>query len=59
MVAASPHAELSVQQELFPAEAAVFFGSEQAETAASLYRSVSKPRGREVGRTARNTARPR
>lgn len=41
-------AELAVQQELFPAEAAVPFGSEQAEIAARLYRAVSKPRGREV-----------
>lgn len=41
-------AELGVQQELFPAAAAVPFGAEQADTAARLYRSVAKARGREV-----------
>lgn len=41
-------AELGVQQELFPAEAAVPFGVEQAEVAARLYRSVPRARGREV-----------
>lgn len=41
-------AELAVQQELFPAAAAVPFGIAEAEAAARLYRSVPKPRGREV-----------
>jgi predicted nucleic acid-binding protein len=41
-------AELGVQQELFPAAAAVPFGAEQAEVAARLYRAVPKPRGREI-----------
>jgi len=41
-------AELGAQQELFPADAAVPFGAEQAEVAARLYRTVPKARGREV-----------
>jgi len=40
--------ELAAQQELFPAEAAVSFGVEEATVAARLYRSIPKPRGREV-----------
>ena len=41
-------AELGAQQELLPAETAIPFGGEEAAVAARLYRSVAKPRGREV-----------
>lgn len=41
-------AELGVQQELFPAEAAIGFGADEAALAARLCRSVPRPRGREV-----------
>ena len=40
--------ELAVQQDLFPPEAAVSFGVEEATLAAQLYRSVPRARGREV-----------
>jgi predicted nucleic acid-binding protein len=40
--------ELAAQEALFPAEAAVSFGPDQAATAARLYRTVSRPRGREL-----------
>ena len=40
--------ELAVQQDLFPPEAAVSFGVEEASLAAQLYRSVRRARGREV-----------
>jgi predicted nucleic acid-binding protein len=41
-------AELVAQEELFPRDRAVPFGSEQADIAARIYRSVKRPRGREV-----------
>ena len=41
-------AELTVQQDLFPPEAAVSFGVEEASLAARLYRSIPRARGREV-----------
>ena len=41
-------AELSAQEELFPREAAVVFGSVEADLAAKLYRQLARPRGREV-----------
>jgi len=41
-------AELAAQEELFPAEAAVAFGSAEAAVAAMLYKQVTRPRGREV-----------
>ena len=41
-------AELTVQEELFPAESAAPFGSAEAALAARLYGQVSKPRGREI-----------
>src|SRR5512143_3145327 len=41
-------AELAVQEELFPRERAVAFGSEQAAAAARLYSTVKRPRGREI-----------
>jgi predicted nucleic acid-binding protein len=42
------HEELAAQEALFPAEAALPFGVEQADTAARLHGSVRRPRGREV-----------
>src|SRR5262245_14167950 len=41
-------AELSAQEELFPREAAVAFGPEEAAVAAGLYGRVRRPRGREI-----------
>jgi predicted nucleic acid-binding protein len=41
-------AELAAQEELLPAEAVVPFGGEEAAFAARLYRTVSRPRGREI-----------
>jgi predicted nucleic acid-binding protein len=41
-------AELIAQEELFPREACVAFGVAEAEVSARLYRSVKRPRGREV-----------
>lgn len=40
--------ELTAQEELFPAEAAVAFGAEEAATAARLYKQVTRARGREL-----------
>ena len=40
--------ELAVQEALFPTESALSFGTEQAAIAAQLYRSVRRPRGREL-----------
>lgn len=40
--------ELAAQQELFPAEAAVAFGTDEATLAARLYRELPRVRGREV-----------
>jgi predicted nucleic acid-binding protein len=42
------HAELLVQEELFPRARCVSFGAEQASVAARLYKKVSRPRGREI-----------
>jgi predicted nucleic acid-binding protein len=41
-------AELAAQEELFPADAAVAFGSDEAALAARLYRQLARARGREV-----------
>lgn len=41
-------AELAVQQELFPPEAAVVFGSDEAALAARLYKELPRARGREI-----------
>ena len=41
-------AEIAVQEQLFPAETAVSFGSAEAAVASRLYKAVHKPRGREV-----------
>lgn len=40
--------DLTVQEELFPRDAAVPFGPEQAALAARLYGAVKRPRGREI-----------
>lgn len=40
--------ELAAQEALFPSEAALSFGVEQAQAAARLYGLVTRPRGREV-----------
>ncbi len=40
--------ELSAQEALFPSDAAVHFGPEEASMAAKLYGSVPRPRGREI-----------
>jgi predicted nucleic acid-binding protein len=41
-------AELAVQEELFPAAAAVPFGADEASLAARLSRDLARSRGREV-----------
>jgi predicted nucleic acid-binding protein len=40
--------ELAAQEALFPGEAALGFGPEEAAIAAELYRQVPRPRGREI-----------
>ncbi|MBI2469607.1 MAG: type II toxin-antitoxin system VapC family toxin [Candidatus Rokubacteria bacterium] len=40
--------ELAAQEALFPRESAVAFGREEAALAATLYRAVRRPRGREI-----------
>ncbi len=40
--------ELSAQEALFPSAGSVKFGPEEACLAAELYRSVPRPRGREI-----------
>lgn len=40
--------ELAAQEALFPRDAAIPFGAEEAAGAAELYRRVAKPRGREI-----------
>ena len=40
--------ELAAQETLWPAEAAIAFGPEEAAMAAALYRVVRAPRGREI-----------
>jgi len=40
--------EIAVQETLFPLEATVVFGPREAALSAELYRSVKRPRGREV-----------
>ena len=39
--------EIAAQEALFPAENAVAFGTREASLSAELYRSISRPRGRE------------
>ena len=41
-------AELSNQEALFPAASALVFGQREAELSAKLYRSVTRPRAREI-----------
>ena len=40
--------ELAAQEELFPSDAALPFGPGEARLAAELYRTLSRPRGREI-----------
>ena len=40
--------EIDAQEALFPIERAVAFGAPEAALAARLYRSVARPRGREI-----------
>jgi predicted nucleic acid-binding protein len=40
--------ELAAQEALFPADTAIPFGPEDAALSASLYRTVGRPRGREI-----------
>jgi predicted nucleic acid-binding protein len=40
--------ELAAQEALFPAESAIAFGPREAELSAGLYRSMRRPRGREI-----------
>ena len=40
--------ELAAQEALFPAGLTIPFGPEEAAVSARLYRSVSRPRGREI-----------
>lgn len=41
-------AELTVQEGLFPIKSGIVFGPAEAVLSANLYRSVSRPRGREI-----------
>lgn len=41
-------AELALQREMMPSEEALPFGPEEAACAAELYRTVPRPRGREL-----------
>lgn len=49
-------AELTAQEELFPAAQAVPFGAAEAIIAARLYSNVRSPRGREIDLTIAATA---
>jgi predicted nucleic acid-binding protein len=40
--------EIEAQEALFPSESAIPFGSTEAMAASQLYRSISRPRGREI-----------
>ena len=40
--------ELAAQEALFPSESSIPFGPEEAAGAARLYRSLRRPRGREI-----------
>ncbi|MGH9386032.1 MAG: type II toxin-antitoxin system VapC family toxin [Vicinamibacterales bacterium] len=41
-------AELTAQEDLFPADAAVAFGAQEAALAARLYKQLPRARGREI-----------
>ena len=49
-------AELAAQEALFPSDAAIPFGPQEAALSAKLYRSVTRPRGREIDLTIAATA---
>ena len=40
--------EIAAQEALFPIESAVAFGPREASLSAELYRSLKRPRGREI-----------
>lgn len=40
--------EIAAQEALFPSENAIVFGSREASLSAELYRSLKRPRGREI-----------
>ena len=40
--------EIAAQEALFPSDSAVAFGPREASLSAELYRSVKRPRGREI-----------
>ena len=40
--------ELAIQEAMFPSRAALPFGAEEAAIAAGLYRTLRRPRGREI-----------
>ena len=40
--------EIAAQEALFPSEAALIFGPDEASMSARLYRTVKRPRGREI-----------
>ncbi len=42
------HSEIEAQEALFPSKSAIPFGTAEAGTAARLYQSISRPRGREL-----------
>jgi predicted nucleic acid-binding protein len=48
LLGARSEAELALQQSLFPPDRIIPFGSAEAEIAAQLYRTVKRPRGREI-----------
>ncbi len=40
--------EIAAQEALFPSEAALVFGAREAALSADLYRTMTRPRGREI-----------
>lgn len=40
--------ELAAQEALFPSESALPFGAKEAALSAQIYRSINRPRGREI-----------
>ena len=51
--------ELAAQEALFPAWSAIPFGPEEAKICAEIYRTISRPRGREIDLAIAATAIPR
>lgn len=41
-------AEIAAQEALFPSETALVFGAREASVSAELYRTIKRPRGREI-----------